>query len=96
MNVVRHLASANLFNVGQNVSIAYKVNILRKKGNMEPSKVTRCMSVEWKESYMTTVIISLSQKKFCVTDTLRNTVQVLKDYVVFVAHQRLSVVVNGF
>ena len=93
--MVRHLASANHFNVEQNVSIEYKVNTLRKKENMEPSKVIKCMSVEWKESYMTTVIISLSQKKFYVTDTLRNTVQVHKGYVVFVEHQNLSVVVNA-
>ncbi len=92
--MVRHLASANHFNVGQNVSIEYKVNTLRKKGNMELSKVIKCTSVEWKASYTTTVIISLSQKKFCVTDTLRNTVQVLKGYVVFVVHQRLNVVVD--
>ena len=94
--MVRHLASANHFNVEQNVSTEYKVNTLRKKENMELSKVIKCTNVEWKESYTTTVIISLSQKKCCVTDTLRNTVQVLKGYAVYVARQKQSVVANGF
>jgi hypothetical protein len=40
------------------------------------------------------VIGSLNQKKFCVTDTLRNTVQVLKGYAVFVVHQSQNVVVD--
>ena len=93
--MVRHLASARLFKEIQNASIEYKVNTLRKKGNMELSKVIKCMSVEWKASYMTTVIISLSQKKYCVTGTLRNTVQVLKGYAVYVARQKQSVVVNA-
>ena len=76
------------------MSTEYKVNTLRKKGNMELSKVIKCTSVEWKESYMTTVIISLSQKKCYVTDTLRNTVQVHKGYAVSVARQKQNVVVD--
>ena len=95
MNVVRHLASANLFKEIQNASIEYKVNTLRKKENMVCSKVIRCMNVAWTENYMMTVTGSLNQRKFYVTDTLRNTVQVLKDYVVFVAHQNQNVVVNA-
>ena len=95
MNVVPPLASANHFNVGQNVNIEYKVNILKNKENMVCSKVTSCMNVEWKESYTMTVIGFLNQKKFYVTDTLRNIELVHKDYVVFVEHQRLSVVVNA-
>ena len=61
---------------------------------MELSKVIKCTSVEWKESYMTTATISLSQKKCCVTDTLRNTVQVHKGYAVYVARQKQNVVVD--
>ena len=94
MNVVPPLASANHFNVGQNVNIEYKVNTLKKKENMEPSKVIRCMNVEWKENYTMTVTGSLNQKKFCVTDTLMNTVKVLKGYAVFVVHQSQNVVVD--
>ena len=78
------------------MNIEYKVNTLKKKENMEPSKAIRCMNVEWKESYTMIVIGSLNQKKFCVTDTLRNTVQVLKGYAVYVARQNQSVVANGF
>ena len=76
------------------MNIEYKVNTLKKKENMEPSKVIRCMNVEWKENYTMIVIGSLNQKKFCVTDTLRNTVQVLKGYAVFVVHQSQNVVVD--
>ena len=61
---------------------------------MEPSKVIRCMNVEWKENYTMTVTGSLNQKKFCVTDTLRNIDLVHKDYVVFVEHQSQNVVVD--
>lgn len=89
------LASANHFNVGQNVNIEYKVNMLKNKESMVCSKVTRCMNVEWKENYMMIVIGFLNQKKFCVTDTLRNIELVHKDYAVYVAHQRLSVAVNA-
>ena len=67
---------------------------MKKKEKMEPSKAIRCMNVEWKESYMMIVIGSLNQKKFCVTDTLMNTVKVLKGYAVFVVHQSQNVVVD--
>jgi hypothetical protein len=95
VNVVPPLASVNHFNVGQNVSIEYKVNTLKNKENMVCSKVIRCMNVAWTENYMMTVIGFLNQKKFYVTDTLRNIELEHKDYVAFVEHQRLSVVVNA-